>query len=63
VIHISDKAIAAMDKYYSLGVTTDKICKNLKEDGFPDLEIEAIRAGLNGKDLSDVIEEDQESEQ
>lgn len=52
-----------MDKYYSLGVTTDKICKNLKEDGFPDLEIEAIRAGLNGKDLSDVIEEDQESEQ
>ena len=63
MIHISDKAIAAMDKYYSLGLTTDQICKNLKADGFPDFEIEAIRAGLNGKDLSDVIEEDQESEQ
>lgn len=63
MIHISDKAIAAMDKYYLLGLTTDQICKKLKEDGFPDLEIEAIRTVLNDEELSDVTEDTQELEQ
>lgn len=63
MIHISDKAFAATDKYYLLGFTANQICKKLKEDGFPDLEIEAVRAVLNDEELSCVIDDVQKFEQ